>query len=301
MRITNKMMTGNYQRNINANLKKMSEVQQQVASGKTISRPSQNPFLATRIMDYEAEIARKEQFERNIEDINGALTVTDTALGQIGDQLTRIKELTLQATNGTNTEEERQIIKTEVDQIINAMVDTLNTSYEDKYIFSGYQTDTKPFEMIHHGTNYREVVYHGDGHLAQVEISKGVTITRNITGNEVLGNVNGRNLFESMIAISDALESNDVDALNDLIADIDGHQENSLQLRGKVGAQQNRLEMALERSKDEVLNLKTVLSESEDIDYAAAMIDYSVLMTSYQASLQISSKVIQPTILDFLR
>lgn len=295
------MMTNNYQRNVNLNLNRMSTVQEQIATGKTISRPSQNPFLATRIMDYDTEIARKEQYERNIEDIDGFLTMTDAALGQLGDQFTRIKELVLKATNGTNTESDRQIIKEEVDQIINAMVDTLNTSYEDKYIFSGYQTDTRPFELVHNGTLNREVVYHGDGNIGQVEITKGVTVFRNVSGKEVLGSVNGRNLFESMIAISDALKANDVDALTELVADIDGHQENSLQLRGKVGAQQARLEMALERNKDEVLNLKTVLSEAEDVDYAEAMITYSILNTSYKASLQISSYIIQPTLLDFLR
>ena len=301
MRVTNKMLTNNYQRNVSLNLKRMTDVNNQIATGKTISRPSQNPFLATRIMDYDAEIARKEQFERNIEDIDGFLTVTDTAMGQLGDQLTRMKELILKASSGTNSESERQIIKEEVDQLINAMVDTLNTSYEDKYVFSGYQTDTCPFELVHHGTGNREVVYHGDGNIGQVEISKGVTVFRNVSGDEVLGSVNGRNLFESMIAVSDALKANDVDALNALIEDIDGHQENSLRIRGKVGAQQNRLEMALDRNRDEVLNLKTVLSEAEDVDYAEAMITYSILNASYKASLQISSSVIQPTLLDFLR
>lgn len=295
------MMTTNYKRNINLNLKELSQIQEQVSSGKTISRPSQNPFLATRIMDFDAEIARKEQFERNIEDIDGALTVTDTAMGQLSDQLTRIKELTLKASTGTIEATDREIIKKEIDQVIEAMVDTLNTSYEDKYVFAGYQTDTRPFEWIDDGAGNRQVVYHGDGNVTQVEISKGVTVFRNVSGNEVLGGVNGRNLFESMLAISDALAADDTEALTELVGDIDAHQSNALQVRGKIGAQQNRLEMALGRNRDEVLNLKTVLSEAEDVDYAEAMINYSVLNAGYQASLQISSSILQPTLLDFLR
>lgn len=295
------MMTTNYKRNINLNLKQLSQIQEQVSSGKTISRPSQNPFLATRIMDFDAEIARKEQFERNIEDIDGALTVTDTAMGQLNDQLTRIKELTLKASTGTIEATDREIIKKEIDQVIEAMVDTLNTSYEDKYVFAGYQTDTRPFEWIDDGAGNRQVVYHGDENVTQVEISKGVTVFRNVSGNEVLGDVNGRNLFESMLAISDALAADDTEALTELVGDIDAHQSNALQVRGKIGAQQNRLEMALGRNRDEVLNLKTVLSEAEDVDYAEAMINYSVLNAGYQASLQISSSILQPTLLDFLR
>ena len=85
MRVTTKMLTNNFQRNMNKSLNRFQKIQNQLASGKLVSKPSDNPFLATRIMDYETEIARKEQYERNIGDVTEFMDVTDTVLGQVTD------------------------------------------------------------------------------------------------------------------------------------------------------------------------------------------------------------------------
>ena len=300
MRITNQMMTTNYTKNLNSTLNQLQSVTNQITTGQLISKPSDNPFLANRMMDYEAEIARKEQYKRNIEDVDGFLTMSDSALGQLNSQFTRIKELTIQASTGTNTESELAVISKEVTQLIHSMVDTLNTSFEDRYIFAGYQTDTKPFELIENPDGTFEVRYHGDANVSNVEIAKGIEISTNITGTEVLGDVNGRNLFESLNEISKALVSNDQNALTGLLEEVNSHQSNILQLRGKVGAQQARLELALNRSEEEILNLKTVLSNAADTDLASAIIEAKTLETAYLASLQVSSYMFQPSLLNFL-
>lgn len=301
MRITTQMMTNNYNKNLNNNLNQLQSVTNQINTGQIVSKPSDNPFLATRMMDFEAEIASKEQYKRNIEDIDGFLTMSDSALGQLNDQFTRIKELTIQASTGTNTESELAVISKEVNQIIHSMVDTLNTNFEDKYIFSGYQTDTKPFELIENPDGTFEVRYHGDANVSKVEISKGIEASTNITGVEILGDYNGRNLFESLNEISKALSANDQNALTGLLEEVNAHQSNILQLRGKVGAQQSRMEIALNRSENEILNLKNVLSKAADTDLASAIIEAKTLETAYLASLQVSSYMFQPSLLNFLK
>ena len=301
MRITTQMMTTNYTKNLNTNLNQLQSVTNQINTGQIVSKPSDNPFLATRMMEFEAEIASKEQYKRNIEDIDGFLTMSDSALGQLNDQFTRIKELTIQASTGTNTESELAVISKEVNQIIHSMVDTLNTNFEDKYIFSGYQTDTKPFELIENPDGTFEVRYHGDANVSKVEISKGIEASTNITGVEILGDYNGRNLFESLNEISKALSANDQNALTGLLEEVNAHQSNILQLRGKVGAQQSRMEIALNRSENEILNLKNVLSKAADTDLASAIIEAKTLETAYLASLQASSYMFQPSLLNFLK
>ncbi len=301
MRITTQIMTTNYTKNLNTNLNQLQSVTNQINTGQIVSKPSDNPFLATRMMEFEAEIASKEQYKRNIEDIDGFLTMSDSALGQLNDQFTRIKELTIQASTGTNTESELAVISKEVNQIIHSMVDTLNTNFEDKYIFSGYQTDTKPFELIENPDGTFEVRYHGDANVSKVEISKGIEASTNITGVEILGDYNGRNLFESLNEISKALSANDQNALTGLLEEVNAHQSNILQLRGKVGAQQSRMEIALNRSENEILNLKNVLSKAADTDLASAIIEAKTLETAYLASLQASSYMFQPSLLNFLK
>ena len=301
MRVTGRMMSNNYQRNLNNTLGNLQHVNNQLSTGKEIWKPSHNPFLATRIMDYDTEIARKEQFLRNIEDVESYLNTTDGALGQLNDQMKRLKELAVQASTQTNSESERQIIAQEVEGVINAMVDTLNTSYDGKYVFSGMQATTRPFELVKNPYGSFQVNYHGDSEVVQVEISKGVSVDRNVTGTQVLGNVNGQNIFETLNEFVVALKQDDPSKISELVKDMDAHFENVLQVRGKVGATQARMELASEKMQDEILNMTELLSNSEDVDWAAKMIEYKSLETSYTAALQVSSQVLQKTLLDFLR
>ena len=301
MRVTGKMLSNSYQRNLNNTLGNLQHVNNQLSTGKEIWKPSHNPFLATRIMDYDTEIARKEQFLRNIEDVESYLDTTDSALGQLNDQMKRLKELAVQASTQTNSASERQVIAKEVEGVVNAMVDTLNTSYDDKYIFAGKQTTTRPFELTKNADGSFTVDYKGDAEVSQIEISKGVSVDRNITGEQVLGNVNGQNLFETLNEFMVALNNDDAERIGELVSDMDSHFDNILQLRGKVGATQSRMELAAEKANDEILNMTELLSTTEDVDWAAKMIEYKSLETGYTASLQISSQVLQKTLLDFLR
>lgn len=305
MRVTTKMLTNNFQRNMNTSLSKFQKIQNQLASGKVVSKPSDNPFLATRIMDYNTEIARKEQFERNIQDVTEFMDVTDSVLGQVTDQLNRFKELTVKAANSTNTDDDLKIIASEFDELMQTMVDTLNTSFNDKYIFGGTATNDKPFELVN-GT----IQFNGNAEKTEIEIAKGVYVGKNISGLEVLGGVQGTdangntttyNLFDSLGKISEALHNGDRDQLNQFMSHVDDHIDNVLQIRGKVGSVQNRMDIMLDKTREEILGLTELVSNAQDVDYAEKFIDYMSLQASYQATLQMSSKIIQPSLLDFLR
>lgn len=305
MRVTTKMLTNNYLKNMNKSLNKFQKIQNQLASGNLVSKPSDDPFLATRIMDYKTEIARKEQFQRNIEDMTEFMDVTDSVLGQVTDQLNRFKELTVKAANGTNTDGDLKIISSEFDELIQTMSDTLNSTFNDKYIFSGTAINTKPFEL----TN-GVIQYNGNDETTKIEIAKGVYVDRNIPGKEILGRVQGvdangntmtYNLFDSLNKISEALKTGNRDEINQYMSHIDEHIDNVLQVRGKVGSVQNRLDIMLDKTKEEILSTTELLSNAQDIDYAEKFIEYMSLQASYQSTLQISSQILQPSLLDFLR
>ena len=304
MRVTTKMLTNNFQKNMNKNLNRFQKIQNQLASGKLVSKPSDNPFLATRIMDYQTEIARKEQYERNIGDVTGFMDVTDTVLGQVTDQLNRFKELTVKA-DSTESEADLKIIATEMDELMKTMTDTLNTTFNDKYIFSGTATNTKPFEL-----NNGAITFNGNADTIKIEVGQGIYIDQNIPGQEVLGRIeetdaNGNtvtyNVFDSMNKISEALKNGDTEQANKLMGHIDQHIDNVLQIRGKVGSVQNRMEIMLDKTKEEILSSTELLSNAQDVDYAEKFIEYMALQASYQSTLQISSQIIQPSLLDFLR
>ncbi|MGL4336292.1 MAG: flagellar hook-associated protein FlgL [Turicibacter sp.] len=303
MRVTNKMITKNAQEYINRNLSNLNDVSNQLYSGKLLQSPSQNPFNATRIMDYNTQLARKEQYEKNIKEVQGFMDVSDSALNQVTEAMKKVKELTLKASNGIYGDDELQMMSEEIDALIETMVDSLNTTFENKHIFGGYQTDKPPF-TIDRSSGVPVVSYNGDQNHSKVEISNNVFVDRNIVGDEIIGTnnpINGHNLFDTLSEISNAFKTGNTGALSNLDDEIDHHTDTVLKVRGKVGALSSRMENSLAKTKEEILSVKSMLGNLDSVDFADKIIEYNSLDAIYKASLQVAASIIQPSLMDFLR
>src|SRR5690554_6008603 len=117
MRITNQSMLHNYLNNLNRNLARMAKYQDQMSSGKEIRRPSDDPFAVTRSMSLHTSINQNNQYLRNIEDSIGWVDMTDSALGNIGDILNRLRELVIKGANGSLAVTDRNAVRDEVVQL----------------------------------------------------------------------------------------------------------------------------------------------------------------------------------------
>lgn len=304
MRITNNTLTGNYLRNLSRNLKQMQKYQNQLSSGKEVSRPSDNPMLVARVMQLDSNVRMNEQYEKNINDALGWTDTADGALNVVTSTLQRARELIVYGANGTLSETDRAAIKDEVDTLQGQLLQTLNTNYDGRYMFGGMATTEPPFEID--GNNV--LTYRGDTEHVGLnrEIAKGVTITIPANGKHITeaagtsgGNGDIGSLFKN---ISEALESGDTESLSkDLLNDIDQHLDNTIRFRSKMGAVYTRLEFAKERNAAENLSMTELLSKSEDIDLAEKMMEFSTMRTVYQASLQTGAQILQPSLLDYIR
>lgn len=301
MRITNNTLTGNYLRNLSRNLKAMQKYQNQLSSGKEVSRPSDNPMLVARIMHLDSNVRMNEQYEKNISDALGWTDTADGALNVVTSTLQRARELIIYGANGTLSDTDRAALKDEVDTLQGQLMQVLNTNYDGRYIFGGQATTEPPFS-IEDGV----LTYHGDENNISREISKGVTIAIPTNGKNLTftGDIVGENgdiglLFKG---ISDALEHGETDRLSgELLGDIDKHLDNVIRSRSKMGAVYNRLESAKERNAAENLSMTELLSKSEDIDFAEKMMEFATMRTVYQASLQTGAQILQPSLLDYIR
>lgn len=150
-RITNSMMTSRFLSNMKRNLNNMSTLQNQLASGKEILRPSQNPFAATRNKQLANQISDNEQYNANIKDTSNWLDTTDTALAQAGNVMARIKELMVKAGNGAYSEDEIATIKNEVVEKSKELAQIMNTTFDGAYIFGGTKGTTKPITVDANG------------------------------------------------------------------------------------------------------------------------------------------------------
>lgn len=150
-RITNGMLVENYMTNTNRNLNNMQTLQKQLSSGKEINRPSDNPYKASRAMQLYTEIDANKQYNENIKDVSNWLDTTDTALDQMNNVLSRMRELMVTAGNGAYGTDEKKAIQDEVKELQNQICQIMNTNFDGAYIFGGTKSTSKPVTIDENG------------------------------------------------------------------------------------------------------------------------------------------------------
>jgi flagellar hook-associated protein 3 FlgL len=141
MRITNNMLISNTLFNLNENLGRLEKLNQQMATQKKFSVPSDDPIGASKSLKFHTDLSKIEQYQRNVKDATSWMTETESALIEIGEVLHRANALAVQMANGTYSEDDLKKTKEEVAQLKEHLVQISNTTYAGRYIFSGYKTD----------------------------------------------------------------------------------------------------------------------------------------------------------------
>ena len=277
---------------------------------KQVNRPSDDPLKVSKILDLKNEIKQNQQYKRTISDSIDFTNVQDSALDSMTLSLQRIYTLTLQAANGSNSTADRQAIKVEIMSEVETMVDSLNTNFGGRYIFGGQASSDKPFSVNKENGGFELVFNKPDGAPngnVSREISRGVMVELQTDGAMLFnaftdGEGNVQNLNDLFSDLFQALDSDDTEALGGrLLTGLDKAINNTVNQRTNIGAIQNRLIAARNRNEAEFLNLETIRSTTEDIDLAETFMKYSMQMVSYQASLNMGTRILQTNILDYVR
>ena len=304
MRVTTRLMSNSYLRNLNRQTNKVQKYQHQLSSLKEVSKPSDDPLTVSKIMDLNNSIVQNDYYQSTIEDAIDWTNVQDAALGQATNALGRIQNLIQSAANGTMSEENRKAVKYNVEGEIAAFVDALNTNFGGRFVFGGQATTTQPFEVDR--TDEGQIIGiktpENTDNLER-EVSPGVTVSL-LTNGEKLVNNDDFNLNDFFGDVLKALDSDDPAELSKLGGDYldtaDKAFNNMVDKRAEVGAVFNRLEAAKSRNETESLNLKSMLSNKEDIDLAEKFMEYSMEMIAYESSLQMGTRILQTNILNYL-
>lgn len=304
-------MSSNFINNLQSNLKNLSKVQNQLSSLKEVSKSSDNPMLVSEIMDLNNSIIQNEEYMLTIKDSIDFSNMQDSAYDAATKSLSRIRTLIQQAATGTVNNDDRKIIKEEVEAEIQTLTDALNTNFGGKYIFSGQNTTTKPFSIERDangemtGLNYAGTTDEGTSGNLTRRIAQGVTVELKTDGRELLNERNSidtpDNLGTFLARTLSALETGNVESLSgELLVRAEQEIDNIVTNRTENGAIFNRLEAAKERSTAENLNLESMRSDKQDIDLAEKFMEYTMEQTAYQASLAMGTKILSTSILDYL-
>ena len=198
MRLSNNLM---YQNNINKildNQQGVANAQERVTTGEKYLTTSEAPAAISQAMLYSNKIQTNEQYTKNIDQLNGRLETEETILQSINTNIQQAQELTIQAGNGAYTKDDLKSIASELSGIQQTLANLMNTRSEDgKFIFSGYQDSTQPYQFDSAAGEY---TYNGDQGQHQITIAEGVSIKASDNGFDTFEKTNARLNVESNTA-----------------------------------------------------------------------------------------------------
>jgi flagellar hook-associated protein 3 FlgL len=292
MRVTESMIYNTSNRSIATDLAALQSITEKVSSSKQLNRPSDNPADVRSAVGLRDILAQLNQYVRNIDNTTSKVSAMDTALSSAGALIQRANELAIEGANGTLDADQRKSIAVEVSQLTEAMAQDAGAKVGDEYVFSGFRVDRAPYQIT------------GPGQVGSYQGDHGVVIARVGPASSMQVNLAGDAVFQPAI-----------EALTQLQADLNSGQpvqqatigqigdalQNLLQARATVGARANRLTDAKTSQESLITSNQALLSQLEDIDMPSAITELTKRQTTYQASLAVTAKVMQTSLIDYLR
>lgn len=311
MRVTQRAIAETSLLGLYRNQERISNLQQQMTSGKAISTPSDSPTGTNQAMQIRKDASAVAQQARNISDGKGWLEAADSALDSMLSQVRRVRDLTVQGLNtGTASDAAREAIRTEVASLRSSLIGLANQTIGNKPIFGGATTGTRAYDADGTFVGVGGTSVDGGGVVTDLtvpltrRVSDSEVIRVELTGPEAFGDQRtGRDLFAIIGDIADHVMTAGTDS-TDLRADLaalDTAFDRLLTSAADIGSRAARLERAEQVNLDLQLTLKSQLAEVEEIDLPRTIMELSLSKTGYEAALSATSQVIQRSLVDYLR
>jgi flagellar hook-associated protein 3 FlgL len=310
MRITQRAVAQTSLQGLNQNMAALSKLQQQMTSGKTISKPSDSPIGTNKSMQTRQAMSAADQQARNISDGKGWLDAADTALTSMSAQVRRVRDLALQGANsGAMSESARGAIAAEMEALRESLLGVANQTIGGRPIFGGATVGGQAYDSAGKfvGVGGKQDVG-GVATDITVPLNRRVSdseeIRIDITGPEAFGDQYGGadDLFAVIATTAASVrDGSDPAALATDIAALDKAMDRLVNAAANVGARAARLENADQVNADRRLTLTAQLSEIEEVDLPRTIMEINLQQTGYEAALSATAKAIQPSLADFLR
>ncbi|MDQ0231453.1 flagellar hook-associated protein FlgL [Metabacillus malikii] len=296
MRVTQSMLAGNSLSNLSKSYSNMGKYQDQLATGKKINRPSDDPVVAIKGMFYRTNLTEVEQYKRNLSEAYTWMENSEDGVAHASDVLHRVRELVVKGNNGSNSPEDLKAIGAEIAQLKEDLAGVANTQVAGNYIFNGTQTKTKPVTIDANGVVDTSAM---TSTAYNIEVSKGVQLRVNANP----ANVFSPELFDTLQKLEAGLldGKGSLEDGDELLGKLDKHIDTILSERSEMGARYNRLELIDSRLGNQEVIASRILSDNEDADIEKVITDLTIQESIHRASLAVGAKIIQPSLVDFLR
>ncbi len=352
MRIADKMQYDQVKTNVGKNRTQMAELQNQAATQKRVTKPSDDPLAASRVLGNRIDLQGNKQFSKSLNYAKSFLEYTDQSLGELSEVIMRAKELAIgQSNDASANEDSRRAVAIEIEQLYSQMVNIGNRKLGDRFIFGGFSTQQAPFNL--------KGEYNGDPGEMNIHIDKEAFVAMNVPGGRVfLGDgidrngmakpsvpqarsieeldaqkmktmdpielrgpasilglrgpepevppkpvepPAGVNLFSIVKDLETALRTNDKQAVQNTLDHLDDGLNQVVLTRSQVGSRSSVLDNFVQSLEKQKVDNQISISQLEDADIFSTVSDITKTENTLQATLQTSGKLIQPSLLDFIK
>lgn len=296
MRVADQQMYGILLGNLQRSRLQMLTSQEQISSQKRVTNPADDPSAFGQIVLDKSALSQTTQWVRNINFGTSRVNAADQALGQVQNLITRVRELTIQASSDTTSAEGRQSIAKEVRQLQRQLVQLGNTEVAGQAIFGGTKTDVQPFTI----TSGDTVAYQGNSETQSIAVGENQTVQILVPGSSIFTG-STTNMFDSLRDLLTALESNNRSGIQAGLGNLDLATAQISDVQGTVGALANRLQITHDALDTATLTITKSISDNQDADLATAITQLRLQEVAVQAASETFTKIFDSSLINYLR
>ncbi len=289
-------------------LKDLAVSQEKLSTGRRVNRPSDDASAFQKARQLELLENRFAQYERTMADARAWLDYTQENLDLLADVYSEAYEQGVRATNSTLTADEREEMAKFMEGILDNVVELLNSKAGEEYLYAGTRTNVKPFaiDAADPAADGADVVYYGNLGAIARQIGPDSSLNVNIDGDRVLSvdhDADGTPDYtatESIQTMIDALRANDIDAIKTGLDRIETSRDHFIHFGSEIGGIVNRLDLSESQLAEASLAVARQRSNEEEVDVAEAILEFQRAQTSLQTSLQLTGRLLQNSLLNFI-
>jgi flagellar hook-associated protein 3 FlgL len=308
--------TLNFQLNRMAN--QLRDLQTTAVTGKKVRKPSDDPAAVRPLLRSRSQVRVNDTYLGTMGAASDKLKATDNLFDYMENILVDIKENAIGSINGSLTAQDRASIADRITQMKEELFSTANSKIDGKYIFAGFEEQTKPFTVnaAYDPLTYDPadsstwpISYNGDANAFNLGIGPDETVRTTVAGGGLfLGDADNDgavdagkvDIFAVLTRVETALRANDPDAVDAELNALDASADQLRVERGKLGNNAARVDSAMSMMEDVQLDLATIISRYEDADILKTISDITQVQTAFEAALSITAQVSRLSILNYL-
>ncbi len=321
MRLTNAMMANNYLRDLNRNTKELTDLNTKVTAQRKFLKMSEDPASALAAFGVRKHLSRIDMYVRTLHDSQGLLDEAEISLSSITDTASSALTQVMQGITGTSDENDRKVIAASLRSFQESLLGAANAKFSDKYIFGGVGFEDMPFtldgsgNLLYHGQNVDSGSF-GPEHR-YVDIGLGLSINGSgevlsqsamdtaysgaaLMGTGVDGNSISNNLYQLLGQIADKLESGDLTNMDLYIQKLESKSDDIRMQYVGIGEKANYISYFADRLDREKIAASAKQNELETLSLEEGIMQFSEQELIYNACLQMGTKILQPSLLDYL-